>query len=167
MWFALTGSASFRSAIYTNVDGGESRPDLIEIYRGKPYGINISVLLMKHDEGDPDRYKGAMETAVGAAAAGIAVGIGAIPVVGPGLAPIAALFLMAGVPVVAEELNNLVHLGDDRIGEATLNVTAKHMVVLAARTNNSTERGIDFKLVSPLLSGDGASYKVYFGLVPA
>ena len=153
--------------MYNGVDAGESVPGLVEMYRGKPDGINISVLVMEHDENNPDRYKGAMEAAVSAAAAGITAGIAAIPGVGLVMAPIAAPFLIAGVPVVAEELNNVLDLGDDRIGAATLNVTAKQMVVLAARTDNSVERGIGFKLVTPLLCGAGASYKVYFGLVPA
>ncbi|MEJ7595481.1 MAG: hypothetical protein WKF77_28530 [Planctomycetaceae bacterium] len=58
-------------------------------------------------------------------------------------------------------------MGDDRIGETTLAISAKQMVVLAARTPNSEIKGIGFKLETPFLSGGGASYKVYFGLVPA
>ena len=46
-----------RSQIYDDVDAGDSRPDVIELYRGIPEGIALAVLLMEHDEGDPDRYK--------------------------------------------------------------------------------------------------------------
>src|SRR4051812_45496775 len=34
-----------RSQIYQDVDSGDSRPDLIELYRGKPYGIAIPMVL--------------------------------------------------------------------------------------------------------------------------
>ncbi|MEJ7595482.1 MAG: hypothetical protein WKF77_28535 [Planctomycetaceae bacterium] len=54
---APTGSSATRSKIYEDVDGGESRPDLLEVYRGKPGGLAFSVLLMEHDEDDPDKYK--------------------------------------------------------------------------------------------------------------
>jgi hypothetical protein len=161
-----TGTLVARSQVYEDVDGGESRPDLIEIYRGKPFGINISVLLMEHDFGDPNKYKETMHEATKAAAAGITAGIAAIPIAGPFLAMAAAPLLAEAVPVVAEELNRLLHTQDDRLGEVTLNVTAKQMVVLAARTTNSVEKGVGFKLETPLFSHDGATYKVYFGLVP-
>jgi hypothetical protein len=166
-----TGNMAARSPIYDDVDGGESRPDLLEIYRGKPYGVSINVLLMESDEEDPDKYKGVMEAAVGTAAAGITAAIAAVPVAGPALAALAAPLLAAVGPTVVTELNkafiSVFGLEDDRFGTATLHVTAKQMVVLAARTTNSSERGVGFKLHTSLISGDGASYKVYFGLVLA
>ena len=164
---APQGSSSTRTAVYQDVDSGESRTDLIEIYRGKPYGINISTLLMENDEGDPDKYKDAMTAAVGAAATGLDAAIAAIPVVGPPLAGIAAPALAAAVPVVATELNRLLDTADDKLGEATQAISPKQMVVLAARTANSSFRGIGFKLETPLLSDGDASYKAYFGFVPA
>lgn len=159
-------SSTARTAIYDDVDGGESRPDLIELYRGKPYGLNISALLMEHDDGDPEKYKAAMQSAVGAAASGITAALAFIPVVGPTIAAIAGPLLTAATPTVASELNDLLDTDDDRIGDWTINVTPKQLIVLAARTDNSWEHGVGFKLVSPILSADGASYKVYFGLVP-
>ena len=60
-----------RSQVYEDVDGGESRPDLIEIYRGKPYGVNVSALLMEHDFDDPDKYKWAVAASVEAAGTGL------------------------------------------------------------------------------------------------
>jgi hypothetical protein len=162
-----TGNWAIRSQVYEDVDGGESRPDLLEIYRGKPSGLALSVLLMEHDEDDPDKYKAAMQSAVGAAAAGVTTLIALIPAVGPVIAAGVGPLLAAVTPTVGAELNRLLDLGDDRIGETTLAVSPKEMVVLAARIGNSEERGVGFKLVTPLLSGHGASYKVYFGLVPA
>jgi hypothetical protein len=162
-----TGPSSIRSRLYDGVDGGESRPDLLEVYRGKPRGLTLSVLLMEHDEEDPDKYKAAMQSAVGAAFTGVTALVAIIPVVGPVIATVAGPLLSAVTPTIATALNRALDLGDDKIGSATLALSAKQMVVLAARTGNSEEKNIGFKLVTPLLTGDGASYKVYFGLVPA
>ncbi len=42
------------------------------------------------------------------------------------------------------------------------------MIVLAGRTPTAVERGVGFKVSTPLMGADkDASYKVYFGLVPA
>lgn len=161
------GSATFRTRIYDDVDGGESRPDLIEIYRGKPKGIALSVLLMEHDDDDPDRYKAAMQAGVGAAATGVTALVTLIPFVGPVLATGAAPLLAAVVPKVADALNKLLDLKDDKLGETTLALSAKEMVILAARTVNSNFRSIGFKRETELLTGDNAAYKVYFGFTPA
>jgi LGFP repeat len=161
------GQISSRSQVYPDVDDGESQLDVIELYRGKPYGLAISAMLMEHDEGDPDKYKAAMGVAVEKAFQGVAEVIELIPVVGAGLADAAGPALQEVAPDVTEELNRLLDLGDDKLGAVTTSLTPKQMVVLAARTQNSNERGVGFKVATPLISGDGASYKVYYGLVPA
>jgi len=122
---------------------------------------------LEHDEGDPNKYKDAMTASVGAAATGVDAAIAAIPVVGPALAAVAAPALAAAVPVVATELNQLLDTGDDKIGESTQALSAKQMVVLAARTGNSDLNGIGFEFETPMLSDGDASYKAYFGIVPA
>lgn len=160
-------NSSTRSNVYDDVDGGESRPDYIELYRGKPYGINISALLMEHDEDDPDRYKAAMTNALNDASKKLDTLIGQIPYVGPALALVAAPVLSECVPSVASALNDLFDFKDDNLGEFHASVTTKQMVVLAARTPTSTEQGVIYKLATPILSADGASYKVYFGFMPA
>jgi hypothetical protein len=162
-----TGTSATRSQVYEDVDSGESRPDLIELYRGKPAGHALSVLLMEHDEDDPDKYKAAMQSAVGAAFTGVTALLAVVPILGPVLAGVAAPLFAAVTPTVGAELNRLLDMGDDKIGEATLAVSARQMVLLAARTPNSNFKNIGFKLETPLMSGDGASYKAYFGLVPA
>ncbi len=58
--------------------------------------------------------------------------------------------------------------GDDKLGDETIQLTAKQMIVLAGRTPTAVERGVGFKVSTPLMGADkDASYKVYFGLVPA
>ncbi|MBW4672495.1 MAG: hypothetical protein KME52_00135 [Desmonostoc geniculatum HA4340-LM1] len=158
------GTLELRSQIYEDVDAGESRPDLIEIYRGKPCGLTVSVLLMEHDLGDPNKYKEVVGAAVRTAAPGLVSLIKVIPVIGPILAPVAGPIYDAISPKITEILNETLGTGDDKIGETTLIITAKQMVVLAGRTRNSEERGVSFKLATPLLSDGDGSYKLYFGL---
>jgi hypothetical protein len=156
-----------RTQIYDDVDAGESVPDFFEVYRGKPYGVNISILFMEHDVGNPDQYKSHMTAAVGAAATGITAALAVIPVVGVAIAAVAGPALAAAVPAVAEELYGLLNFDDDRIGQTTVTLTPKQLVVLAARTNNTWFKGIGYKFESQLISDGEASYKVYFGLVPS
>lgn len=162
-----TRTSAFRSRIYEGVDAGEGRPDLIEIYRGKPGGLTISVLLIERDYGNPDKYKEAMQSAVGTAFAGITALIAIIPVVGPVIAGIAGPILSVVAPTVGSELNRLLDTDDDLVGQTTLVITAKQLAVLASRTANSKEKDVGFKLATPLLTGHGASYKAYFDIVPA
>lgn len=58
------GQANARTQIYEDVDSGSTRPDLVELYRGKPDGVALTVLLMEHDEGDPEKYKALMDQVV-------------------------------------------------------------------------------------------------------
>lgn len=156
-----------RTQVYEDVDDGESRPDLVEIYRGKPYGLNIACVMMENDFGDPNRFRDEVETAVKVNHEIGKVALGFIPIVGPALAWAAAEFLDDLMPQLAAEINNLLDTDDDRIGVGGLTLSARQLVLLAARTGNSTWKNIGFKAESPLLAGHGASYKLYFGVTPA
>jgi LGFP repeat len=160
-------AATLRSQIYQDVDGGEARPDLIEIYRGKPYGINLGVVLMENDFGDPNVYRAKIEEVVMDVHKAGTAALGLIPIVGPIIAGVAGPVLGALMPGLAGAINDLFDFEDDQIGGATVTLSAKQMVLLAARTNNSTFKGIGFKAETPLITGLGASYKIYFGIVPA
>lgn len=158
-----TEAWSTRTVIYDDVDSGESREDDIELYRGLPYGLSLTVTLMEHDTGDPDKYRGAVNEGVDQAAKGVALGVGAIPYVGPYLAPVAKALLEAVGPEIKDAFNRLLGTGDDRIGSMPLVVSAKQMVT-SARAAPQNFRGILWHLDSPLISGDGADYKVYVGV---
>jgi hypothetical protein len=93
--------------------------------------------------------------------------LGLIPVVGPVVAAVAGPALGTLMPSIGGAVNDLFDWGDDRVGSATLALSARDMVLLAARTDNRTFNGIGFKAESPLISGLGASYKAYYGIVPA
>jgi len=169
-----SGSGEIRSRVYDEdggVDSGESRPDLIELYRGLPQGMTLSVLLMEHDEADPDKYRAivgqAVDKAMDKLAPVIAEAVGPVPVFGPVLAIAATEVLPLMVPTISDVLNDLLGTDDEVLGRPVINITAKQMVVLSARTLNSDVKGVGFKVETPLISSQGASYKVYFGLVTA
>lgn len=157
-----------RTQIYEDVDAGDSRPDLVELYRGKPNGIVMNALLMEHDQGDPDKYKGVMVGAVAAAAAAASTAAGvSFPVLAP-IFVLAAPVIKDAAEALGEALSGALGTGDDKLGSETIQLSAKQMVVLAGRTPNWIERGVGFKISTPLMGADeGASYKAYFGLVPA
>ena len=155
------------SQIYTGVDAGESRPDLLEVYRGRPYGLNISAVVMENDFGDPNKYKEEIQKAVmGVHTAGTAA-LALIPIVGPFIAAVAGPALGSLMPSIGGAINDAFDWGDDRIGGSNITLSAKQMVLLAARTPNSTQKNIGYKVESGLISGSGASYKAYYGIVPA
>ena len=160
-------ASTTRTRVYGGIDAGESCPDLVEVYRGRPYGINIASVVMEHDFGDPDKYKDEVQKAVAEAHEFGKQALGYIPAVGPLLAAAAGKFLDKYVPAVGAEVNNWLDSGDDRVGTSTLTLSARDMVLTAARTGNSEFDGIGFKAETDLISGLGASYKCYYGLVPA
>jgi Uncharacterized protein potentially involved in peptidoglycan biosynthesis len=85
-----------RTKIYDGVDGGDTREEQrIELYRGFALPLAVSSVVMEHDLEDPDKYKETVRKGVEKASEGAAAGIGAIPVVGPFLAPVAEAFLKA------------------------------------------------------------------------
>lgn len=161
-----TTSGTVRTQVYQDVDGGETRPDLVEVYRGRPYGINLSAVLMENDFGDPNAFRDEIQTAVGAAHAVGTAALGLIPVVGPFVAAVAGPSLGALMPKVGQAINDLLDTQDDLLGTVELTWSAKQMVLLAAQTPNQQFDGIGYKVESPLISSDGASYKLYFGIVP-
>ena len=95
------------------------------------------------------------------------IALGLIPVVGPVIAAVAGPALGALMPSIGGALNDAFDWGDDRIGGSVMTLSGKQMVLLAARTGNSNYEGIGFKVESGLISGAGASYKAYYGIVPA
>ena len=155
------------SRVYAGVDGGEQRPDLLELYRGRPYGLNVGIVLMENDFGEPNKYRDEDITVVTGVHTAGTLALGLIPVVGPIIAAIAGPSLGALMPAIGGAISDAFDWGDDRIGSTTVTFSARDLVLLAARTSNSTFGAIGFKRESALMSGLGASYKVYLGVVPA
>ena len=153
-------SSTVRTNIYEDVDAGDSRVDNIELYRGPPYGLSLKAVLFEHDFSDPDQYRDLIKSGVATASAGVTAAIGIIPVVGPFLA-VGAGALLAGVGTeITNAIKDVLDTQDDYIGEVSFVVTPRNMVTMA-RTQPKDFRGIQWDMDSPLISGDGASYKVY------
>jgi hypothetical protein len=161
------GDRTVRTPILEDVDAGESRPDVIEVFRGPPRGLTLRVAMMEHDDDDPDRYTDAMRGAAAAAAGAIADLLKRIPKIGPVVGTAAGPLLAAVAPKFADAFRDLLDLGDDNLGNDTIALSAKDMVVLASRPDLFRERDVGFKLVTKLFDGEGSSYKVYFNLLPA
>jgi len=160
-------TGGYRSKTYGGVDSNTSRPDLIEIYRGKPNGLSIDVTLMENDEGNPEKYRKDIEAAMQKAHAAGTLALGFIPVVGAAIAAIAGPLIQKFIPDIAKAVNDLFGFGDDTIGTQRIVLTGKDMILLAKRTNNSNYKNVGFKFSTSNLRGEDANYKVYFGVVPA
>lgn len=156
-----------RSKVYEDVDAKETRTDFIELYRGKPYGITLGIVVMEHDFSNPDAYRDEIKKTVMAVHSAGTVALGLIPIVGPIIASIAGPSLGALMPALADELHKVFDFGDDKIGASNVTLSARQMVLLAARTPASKFNDLVYKIETDLVSGEGASYKAYFDIYPA
>jgi hypothetical protein len=164
---AFSGMEStFTSQTYREVDAGESREDLVEIYQGLPYGLAIGATLIEVDEGSRDVYLEKVDQIVHRAGAGVAAASTGIPVVGPGVAVVLAALLNEFGDDLARWINELLGTADDVLDTQSFTITAKQMVTLARAPRQNLE-GIEWQLETPLMSGNGASYKAYFDIAVA
>jgi hypothetical protein len=155
---------SVKGTTWGNTDGGDSRPESFELYRGEPEGIDISVLLMEQDYGDPDKYKAIVADAVEAGSNTLATSAAVIPYAGPFIAVAVKWALEEAKEVIVNFINKLLDTDDDVLGKVVVHLSAKEMILLAARTAPSNHWGIIWKTETPLLSAQGGSWKVYFTL---
>jgi hypothetical protein len=161
---SATGATNtVRSQVYRDVDGGESRPDEVEIYRGPAHGLNLGVVFMENDEGDPNKYRDEIEAGVRTTAGAIAAAVTAVggPLVGGAVATILQKF----APDIAKAINDLLDFGDDKIDTETIVLDAGRLTA-TANAPSLNSRGISYKIESKLFSGDGSSYKAYFDVIP-
>ena len=93
-------TASMRTQIHS-VNGGDSRPEVLELHRGHAVGVSIFYTLLEHDHGNPEDYVGAMRGLAGAASAGVTALVKLIPKVGPVLAAASAPVLGLLNPIIA------------------------------------------------------------------
>ncbi len=158
-------TGAYQTPTYSNVDSGDRIPSLMDIYRGKPNGIAVTVRVMEHDKGDRNKYTQDIAKAMTAAHSAGTLALGFIPVVGAGIAAVVGPLIQKFIPDIAKSVNGLLGFGDDEIGRQTIALTGKEMI-LAARRQNSTQQGIGYKFASKNLKGGGSNYKVYFSIVP-
>jgi hypothetical protein len=155
---------TLQTQIYENVDSGESRGDLIEIYRGLPLGAAISITLAEHDEGDPNKYRDNVERAVDRSADKILEGLANVPVVGVALNVLGEILFVLALPALTDFINDLLGTEDDTVGTVGIALTPNDMMSLSTAERQNFH-GIQAHLESLLISGDGASYKAYFDVV--
>jgi hypothetical protein len=146
--------------VYTDVDDGDARPDLIELYRGLPFGLLLGVVLCEQDQGDPNKYREQIKQGVDKVGEAVATGCGMIPIVGVAAGPICKVIWEEVGPEIVAFVNDALGTGDDIIEKWNWIVTAKEMVTMA-RTPTRDFWGISYNLESKLLSDGDASYKVY------
>jgi hypothetical protein len=150
---------SQRSQIYEDVDGGNERPDDLELYVGPPYGAQLYCGLWEHDSGDQDEiHKTIMSVADEAANKGEEACEGEA---GP-LAGKICREVWDGYTrdVASDFLTSLLGLGDDQITTWPWYVSPKEMCRMAW-TEGLHHYGITYDAESHLLKGDGADYKIY------
>lgn len=157
-----TSADALRSQVWQNINEHTAMPDNLELYRGRPYGIGVSVTLMEQDMGDPDKYLEKIETSLMAAHAAGTAAMAAIPVVGIVLAGTLGPLLAETVPAVAQVFNDLLDTGDDVLANHAMTFTGRDMVLTAAQGEDRTFEGLRFRIESPILAGQGASYKAHF-----
>lgn len=149
-----------RTVIYEDVDAGDSRIDNIELYRGLPYGLSLTAALYEHDFSDPEKMRRELQEVIDVA---IKSGEELAKQGGAGSGEVG--FWAAIGKWIAGRILELMDLEDDFVGQVTFPVTAKNMVTMAYSPAKDF-RAIQWDMDSPLITGDGASYKVYIDIQP-
>lgn len=152
-----------RTRVFEGVDSGENHHDNLELYRGPPLGLNLSVLLMEHDHGQPDRFKDHVGKLVEKAADGVAQAVPQFVVevhpFGVFLAPLTALTIGFAAIELTNVLSDLINTDDDLEARTQVTLTPKEMVRLT-RVALSDFRGIQAHMEVRMKGGD-VDYLVY------
>ena len=159
-----------QTQIFEDVDRGESHEQSLDLFQGLPFGWSLSLTLSEHDEGDPHKYKDEIGNLVDKIGDRIAELLAEIPVaaVGAILSTAASIgFAIAG-PTIAEKLSELLGTDDDFISSQVIQLTGKDLMRMARDDDTDIDGvGIAASFATPLLSGDGGSYKLYFSVATA
>ena len=154
------GTTVARSRIYDGVKAIQGRSEELEIYRGAPFGVTVTALLMEHDDDDPDKYKERIHEGVTAAFGAITGAAGAATGGLGGILVGAALTTIE--PLVTNAINNALDLKDDKLGQETWLFTPKELIAWAATKQPTIDYGVRSNYQTPLFNGEGSSYKVCF-----
>jgi hypothetical protein len=163
---------TFRTQIYDDVDSGDTREDLIELYRGKPRGLLINAVLNEYSGGDTELSRQKIKEAYEKGSPYLADAITQIPYVGPVLGPLAEAALAAAKEDILDALNAFLEstLGyaNRPLGADVITLSTKEMVLLATRPEgHAYQYAIPWRFETALLSRFGASYKLYFNIFGA
>ncbi|MHA7986107.1 LGFP repeat-containing protein [Rathayibacter sp. CAU 1779] len=164
---APDSTSTVHTRIYDDVDTGESRPDLLELYRGKPGGLVVTTTMWENDFGNPDQYEPSIKNAIDEAAKDAGPYVSKIPYVGLVFAALLP-FVPKVSGAIATGVGKLLNLQDDNAGHAEVAFSPKEMIVKSARDQNQWQQGIGYKASTGRITHDGGySYEVFFGFVPA
>jgi hypothetical protein len=152
-----------RSRTFTHIDAGQSVMDTLELYRGEPLGLAMSVSLFEHDHGDPDAFKENVDIAVDKAAEKLTHALGEVPAVGPALSLVAEVAFVIGGPELKHEITQLLGTMDDHLSTLDVVLSTRELLQFATSEPSSFE-GIRAHFETPLMAGDGATYKAYFAV---
>ncbi|RHW27400.1 hypothetical protein D0Z08_09635 [Nocardioides immobilis] len=161
---APSGTTDVTTRIYTGFDSGEVEADLLELYRGEARGVGLTLALFEHDFSDPAAMERLVKQVAEKAGPLLGGALAAVPAVGSFLAAaFEAAWAEYGDDIV-RWLNDTFDFGDDLIGTTSLYLSARQLRELASAPWQE-QAGLQFKVDSPLISGDGASYKAVFDVV--
>jgi len=153
-----------QTRVYEDVEAGSSHADSMELYRGMPLGAAVSMVLVEQDDGDPNRFRSVVEKAVNSAGEKTTAALATVLAVGAALAIAAQIVSVVALPAITDAINSLLGSGDDLIGTSSIAVSPTDMIRLA-RTDRQDFFGIRAHLETPLISGQGASYKAYLDVI--
>ena len=161
---------TIRTRIFEEVDRGDTRREITELYRGRSAGMVISVIAREHDTGNPDEYRAVVEAAVDKAAEKAAEGTAAlltmISAVGPALAILAEITLNVLKPELIHEFNSLIGSDDDTVGETMLTLTPQQLRELA-RTPPADYFGLHAHIATKVMTSHRqGGYIAFFEVTP-
>jgi hypothetical protein len=147
-----------RTPIHDDIDGGDTCHDVIELYRGRPLGLGVSATIFEHNLGNPDVFLPKLEQALRDAGKVMAEA-DEVPLIGDVVALLGKA-MQEWAKEIAAALNAVLGLEDDLINGITRFITIKELVTLAVGQPRHAYE-LDFNIESDLISGRGASYKVF------
>jgi len=155
-----------RTQVYSGLSEGRSRPDLLEIYRGPPYGMNVHVVVMDRDLKDPNACREVIESIVRTEHADRMSSLPVSSTAGPALADPAAPILTALIPAWAAAVDRLIAPAEGHPGSRGLWLSPRDLVVLAAAGRTEHIDGIRYTFRTGCRGRSGATYHVHFEVVP-
>jgi hypothetical protein len=147
-----------RTPIHNDIDAGDTCHDVIELYRGRPYGLGLSATFFDHDSGNPETYLPKLEQAL-RDAGDTMKNLDAIPWIGDVVALLGEA-MSKYASEIAAAINEIFGLEDDLINGITRFISVKEMVTLATSPLRHAYE-VDFNIESDV-GGRGATYRAFF-----
>jgi len=163
---------TFDARFYQDVDSGDTRFDVLDLYRGKPRELMVTAVLNEHSGGNPQGVRQLIEDAYDKGTPYVADAITQIPYVGPVLGPAARVGFIAAKGDVLDAVNSFIDVtlggGDRPLGSDVIALTTKDLILIATRPEgNAYKYEIPWRFSTQPLERQGAKYWLYFNVFPA